>query len=205
MMKKIGFGEFVARLPEVSNPPEPQSPRPDWFPAPKESPWFVEPHLREESSSGAEPRVIIVSAAGAVGKTTVAEELSRRTGAPRFNLSTRHVGSNTFLGLIGSAYGPAKVSQVYESLKSGQLFLILDALDEARVRSLDTNFEPFAQELAQYCAGFAKPALVLMARPDTAVLMQLYLESMSVPAISYAIELFDRGEAKQFVNRYLDR
>ena len=89
---------------------------------------FVEPPLRQltEDFGNVDPntcKVILVSAAGAVGKSTLAKEISSATGAVLVDLArTGAVGSNFLIG------GLARCNLLDEAVSAkrvGSLFVLL--------------------------------------------------------------------------------
>ena len=94
---------------------------------------FVAPNLSTRpdvstDSSGA--TVTIISAAGAVGKTTLANELAFRKKTLLWDLAqSRAVGQSSLSGTLLSVFGTAQIAGIDSSLRSGKLFLVIDALD----------------------------------------------------------------------------
>src|SRR6266699_3415650 len=109
-----------------------------------ENPCFVEPTLSRSDSEpfSEQPAVVLLSAPGAVGKSTFAAELARRTGATLWNLAQFQVGSNTFTGTFTKAFSSA-AGEVLANIRSGEFLVILDAIDEAAVRAGPQNLDAF--------------------------------------------------------------
>ena len=99
--------------------------------------------------------VILVSAAGAVGKSTLARQIAYETGSIYLDLATADpVGANTLSG------GLAR-SGLYNSWASGDVAILLDGLDEARIRVTQEAFESFLSDVAHLSAGRAVPTVLL--------------------------------------------
>lgn len=95
------------------------------------NPCFVEPDLNvTRALEPGKTSVVLLSAPGAVGKSTLAAELARRSGAPLWDLSQFQVGSKTFSGTILEAYD-FEATGVKKRIKNGEFLFVLDALDEA--------------------------------------------------------------------------
>ena len=112
------------------------------------NPLFVEPQLTvhrpiEIGTTAA----IIIAAAGAVGKSTVAAELASQKGAAIWDLSQMNVGTKTFAGTVLEGWG-TEAHGVLKRVADGRWLFVLDALDEAEVRAGRQNFEAFLSDLA---------------------------------------------------------
>lgn len=71
---------------------------------------FVPPDLvAEQPLQPGRTAVLLISAPGAVGKSSLAEELAARTGAPLWDLSRVNVGSGTLAGTVHEAYADKAV------------------------------------------------------------------------------------------------
>src|SRR2546426_356194 len=70
------------------------------------NPTFVEPYLSvDKPIEAGRTSVVLLSAPGAVGKSTLASELAFKTGGLLWDLSRFQVGSKTFSRTILDAYG----------------------------------------------------------------------------------------------------
>jgi hypothetical protein len=169
------------------------------------NPCFVEPDLIvDQAIEPDRTSVVLLSAPGAVGKTTLAAELASRTGATLWDLSKVQVGSRTFAGTIMEAYD-FEATGVLKRLNQGNFLLILDALDEAQVRAGSQNFDAFLGDIARtFEAPRARPTLVLLARSDTADWIHLLLNESRVPLARYQIAFFDEAQAVSFLEKRLD-
>ena len=87
--------------------------------------------------------LILVSAPGAVGKTTLAKEIAYRTGALYIDLAkSEPVGGHTLSGGLVRA-------GVYEKWKAETTTVLLDGLDEARLRVTQEAFEAFLGDVRE--------------------------------------------------------
>ena len=99
--------------------------------------------------------IILVSAPGAVGKSTLARQIAFATRSLYVDLATADpVGANTLSG------GLAK-SGLYEAWQSGSLAMLIDGLDEARLRVTQEAFEAFLSDVVEISAGRAVPTVLL--------------------------------------------
>ena len=166
---------------------------------------FVEPDL--ETECALDPNrtsIILISAPGAVGKSTLAAELAVRTGAGLWDLSQFQVGNRTFSGTILEAYDTFATG-VMKRLREGKFLFILDALDEAQVRAGGQNFDAFLADILQTVKEpREKPVIVLLARSDTEDWVHMNLEEAKVPFARYRISYFDEERAVSFISQRLD-
>lgn len=168
---------------------------------------FVEPRLCERSRVGdAPPSALLISARGAAGKSTLAEAIAHGTGAPLWDLAKKTVARDSFVGAIANAFGAKALPAVLEGLRNGEFLVLLDALDETRVGSGDTNFDDFLAVMSEFLvAPRTRPSVVLFARPDTAEWVALWFkEEARVPFVWLQIEFFDQRSAVLFLDRHLD-
>lgn len=165
---------------------------------------FVAPKLapRRDVDSPTNPKVLVVSAPGAVGKSTLAKELSRATNQPYLDLAEYGpVGQGTVGGLFTGSFGFAGVGQAHVSFTNGQLAFIVDALDEARVKVQESSFEAFVRDIAQSAQASPAVSFVLFGRNQIAETTWLILSEAGIDVGFYVIEAFDREQAKQYVDR----
>jgi hypothetical protein len=201
------FEEFLAHLPTVSQDLAIEATASSWADYVLEpDPRFVPPPLVEAVAVADGTSVVVVSAAGAVGKSTLGREIAFATGAPFLNLATRRVGHAAAVGLITTMFGYAQVPEAFQRLADGRLMLVFDALDETRVRSREGNFDAFLEDLAGvFKAPRPNPVLVLLARSETAEWAQYFLTESGVHVARYSIDFFDESGSREFVTRYVER
>ena len=115
-------------------------------------------HSTEEFGNDADPMqssIILVSAPGAVGKSTLARQIAFATGSLYVDLATADpVGANTLSG------GLVK-SELYGAWQSGSLAMLIDGLDEARLRVTQEAFEAFLSDVVDVSANRAAPTVLL--------------------------------------------
>jgi hypothetical protein len=206
-MTTINFPEFVSLLPrgdDLRREAAKKLPRGvSWVEVP--NPCFVEPDLQvKQPIEPGRTSVVLLYAPGAVGKSTLASELASRARAFLWDLSKFQVGSRTFSGTILDLYGFVSTG-VQKRLAEGKFLFVLDALDEAQVRSGSQNFDAFISDLAEALRDpREKPCVVLLARSDTADWVHLLFEDAGVPLARYQIEYFDNSRAVSFIEKRLD-
>lgn len=168
---------------------------------------FVEPLLAPfegiESENNADPRVILIAASAAVGKTTLATHLARTTNNPYWDLSKFAMGSGFFSGIVSTAYGVEYYANLIEDIRNGRICLILDAVDEAIVASTSTNFIASLQNLSEVIGKTeAKQASVIFfGRPETITDTYLYLADLGIASEVLEVSYFSETDAKKFVKQ----
>jgi hypothetical protein len=147
----IQFGDLLKLLPAPSHLPplDEHSQGVRYLMRPNDR--FVEPKLNEKSRVGdTGPSVLLISARGAAGKTTLAEAIGHQTGAALWNLAEKTVARDSFVGAIANAFGAKAMPGVLERLERGDFLALFDALDETRVGSGEGNFDDFLKGMSDY-------------------------------------------------------
>ncbi len=202
------FEQFLGLLPEVKAESYPiQDVAKPWAEyVTEQTPRFVAPPLLgERPIVPGQTSAVILSAPGAVGKSTVGREVARRRRAPLVDLAARKVGHYAAVGLITHMFGPPQAALAFAELAGGTLLLVVDALDETRLGSGEANFDAFLEDLGTVFKGpRPAPSVVLLARTDTADWIDLFLtEELRVPVARYSVDFFEEDAAREFVVRYV--
>ena len=101
-----------------------------------------------------EAPIILVAAPGAVGKSTLARQIAFETGAVYVDLAgSRPVGASAFIGEIVN-------SSLYDDWASGVLAVLLDGLDEAKLKANEEAFHSFLSDVVHQSAGRAVPTVL---------------------------------------------
>lgn len=199
------YSELIASLPTcitvTSHVPPGAVTRPA-MPAP-----FVPPSLRRVDEAGplGSP-LLLISAPGAVGKSTLAAALASARDAWVWDLSKLQLGSNCFVGTIAEAFGASQLGPILMELGKGRMLFVLDAFDEAEVLSGWQRIETFVREVWSIVQGAPSTAVVLLARSETAALLHMLLHELAGSAPRHAaleVEYFDRNSAETFLDQTL--
>lgn len=152
--------------------------------------------LNSDLSTDGIPEIIMVSAPGAVGKSTLAKEISARTGMAYIDLARADaVGANTISG------GLAK-SGLFSEWANGEITVLIDGLDEARLRVTQEAFQAFLEDVASLCINRIRP-IILFGRTgavhDAWVILS-DLRRVRVLEIGY----YDQSQAHQFILKQIE-
>jgi hypothetical protein len=121
---------------------------------------------------------LLISAPGAVGKSTLARQVAFETGAVYVDLAQAEpVGSNTLVG------GLVK-SQLYDGWQANTVGILIDGLDEARLRVTQEAFEAFLRDVDQLSHGRSVPT-ALFGRTGAIQDAWLILSDTAVLEIGY--------------------
>lgn len=162
----------------------------DGFPTFKEAPLTKS----TEPSSASDPQnspIILISAPGAVGKSTLARQLAFATNAVYVDLAKADpVGGNAISGgLVRSG--------LYSSWQSQTTTLIIDGLDEARLRVTQEAFKAFLEDVAQLSRDRRLPT-VLFGRTGAIQDAWLLLADCGVDAPVLEIGYYNEADSVDF-------
>jgi len=149
------------------------------------------------------PRVYVVIAAGAVGKSAAAAALSAELGWPLVDAAKAQVGSYSLSGLLHDALGFE--SSYMAEIAAGRAGVIVDALDEGHLRAGTSNFQEFLENVRKLAGGGAhqRATTVLFSRPDTAEIVGLFLTESNTPHSVMRLDFFTYEQACAFLNARL--
>lgn len=200
------FQDFLKRLPRMVDPLTLAVEQGDALdPKPEEVPGYVPPTLTE-SSWPADATVVLVEAAGAVGKSAAAAAIARRLNWPLVRAEEAQVGSYSLSGLIQDATGFG--SGYIADVGIGKSGIVIDSLDEAHFRAGTDNFLAFLDNVWKVSGanGFLnprQPSVVLLSRSDTAELVRLAFLDANVSLAHIHLDFFDQAGAESFLEAYM--
>ncbi|WP_143497501.1 hypothetical protein [Pseudomonas sp. Irchel s3h17] len=138
-------------------------------------------------------RVWLIAAPGAVGKSTLAKEICALTGAVYLDLAEASTVAGNYL------VGGLVYTDLLEAWSAGTTTIVIDALDEARLRVTQSGFEDFLADVAKVAKKGRAP-IVLLGRVGIIEEAWLIINEISdVAAPILDIEFFDTEQAKKFV------
>ncbi|HDS1213541.1 TPA: hypothetical protein QD007_004174, partial [Shewanella algae] len=142
-------------------------------------------------------KIILVSAPGAVGKSVMARELSNITGCIYLDLSKAStIAGNYIIG--GLAHNNALNSWI-----NNEAGLVIDSLDEARLRVTQSSFEDFLCDVYKVSMMNKNPIIIF---GRVGIIEETWLilnESHGVDCPVLDIEFFNSDEAENFIYQSL--
>jgi hypothetical protein len=192
MSDSISFDELVARLPGGKflgdNQPA--------FGIQPAVPTFVPPTLRLVDGTD-EAAVTLISARGATGKTTLAVELSAVTQTPLWRLDTDlSVSADALESRLHKYIGPGDAVRRFAEDESA--FVVVDALDEARMRVSGTSWTEYMESIAKVATTGRH--FVLLGRERILEDVWLSLEDAGIGCDWWEISHFDRNQRVAYVD-----
>ncbi|WP_133908853.1 hypothetical protein [Actinophytocola oryzae] len=165
---------------------------------------YVWPRLRGWEGE-VDASVVVIEAAGAVGKSAAALALAERVKWPLVDAAKAQVGSYSLTGLIQDAFGFD--SPFLPEVSRGSTGVIVDALDEAHLKAGTTNFEAFLDNVRKLAGSgriSRRPNIILFSRPDTANLVRTYFTEHATSIATATIEFFTYRQACDYITSYLN-
>lgn len=143
--------------------------------------------------------VWLIGAPGAVGKSTLAKEIAAATGAIYLDLAqAATVAGNYMVG--GLVY-----TNLLGAWTGGQVAILIDALDEARLRVTQSGFEAFLADVAAVSKMGKYPVIILGRVGIIEEAWAILNELQGLDAPIFDIELFQQDEAQRFVLARLNK
>ena len=173
----------------------------------EKNPRFIAPRLsiREAGSSLEQTRVLIISAPGAVGKSTLAREIGFRKRALLWDLSVANeVGASSLEGMLSKTFAAEK-GYFAEYLSEGLQFIVIDALDEGRMKVNENSFRSMLRDVGSIAKDSNGKCFVLLGRTQIAEDCWLVLDDQGVSASLLSIEPFNRAEADDYIQNVLSK
>ena len=157
---------------------------------------FVEAPLELAADFGPEMPypILLVSAPGAVGKSTLAKEIAAQTGAVLIDLAQAEaVGSSTISGGLAWA-------DLFNPFRRGDVALMIDGLDEARMRVTDDSFTAFLEDICKLARADGRP-ITLFGRTSAVEEAWLHFSEMGFEPPVVEIKFHGPDSALDFAMR----
>ncbi len=198
-MTTISYDQLRAQLPICDEFPT-QSPLPKGIKYGDVIEEFIPPNLSSIAGTAIECQVLIVAAAGAVGKSTMAEALSSEKHALIWDLAEGDdVGHGTLDAILEYTMKTDSKSDFVEWMSEGLQFLIIDALDEGRFKVTENAFSLLLENISRLAETSKGTCFVLFGRTQIAESVWVDLTDMGVNTSIVAIDPFTRTQANDYI------
>jgi hypothetical protein len=192
MDETISFDLLLSRLPKGqfagAGTPE--------FMIPEVPGIFVPPTLKTIETSD-EPNVTLISARGATGKSMLAESISARKNVPLWRLDRDlSVSGHAFGAKLDRYVGSTDGLSALERLNDA--FVVVDALDEGRMRVSGISWNEYIESLAQ--AANSGHSLVLLGRERVLDDVWVSLASAGITLEWFEISHFDTTQRVEYID-----
>lgn len=150
-------------------------------------------------------KVILISAAGATGKSELTNYLSAKHQMPIFNLANHNpVAANSLTGLFFDTLGHVQLGDFVSKLKNGENFIIIDALDEGYIKTTIPGFNAFLDEVVNLSKDSISISFILLGRTQVMEHTALYLDDKKVDLSLLRIEPFTVEQAREFIDKQIN-
>lgn len=172
----------------------------------EDEPFYISPSFSDVKTdkriSSANPKILLFSAPGATGKSSLAKYLSYKFNGIYWNLSRIKLGTNSFDGTILKAVGASSYSKFIDDLNCSNVLLIIDAFDEAEVVSGRKMISNFIADINNCITKSNNNAsIILLARTETAQFLASYCAENKISLQHYEIGFFFDSQAVEFVEK----
>ena len=169
----------------------------------KEKQFFISPNFTEYHHDPS-PRIVIFSAPGATGKSTLARYISYIKKSLYWNLADIHLGENSYNGTLINAFGPMEYSGYISALQKHDTLLIVDAFDESEINSGENMIHSLIDDIDANMKNCQNAYTAFFSRTETSQNLGLYLLENNIPYVHYEIGLFNEFQAQKFVEEYIE-
>ena len=162
------------------------------------NPRFVEPDLILRSGfENIESPVWLIAAPGAVGKSTFARQLAASTGSVFLDLAIATSVAGNYLS------GGLAKNGLSGAWSSNQTAVLIDALDEARLRVTPGSFEDFLADVSANAVGRSVP-VVLFGRTGIIEDAWATLTDSGLDCPIFDVQFFNEAQSLEFVIQSLE-
>lgn len=161
---------------------------------------YVSPFLKViDGDTKSSPRIVLISAAGAVGKSQLTRHLSYEKTIPVFDLAEcKPVGDYTMTGVLSELYDQAELKKRFNN---GEQVVIIDALDEGKMKVTFDAFMSFIDDVAKHIpANSDTIPFIMMGRTNIMELVYLHLAEKGINSLLLQIEPFKLEQAREYID-----
>ena len=203
-MFKYTFDQLVGLLPICERfPTDDELPRGVYYG--EVIPEFTAPDVALVEGSLDTSQVLIIAAPGAVGKSTLARALSSQRGALIWDLGdAEEVGFGSLDAMLERTMQPGLKSDFLEWMTEGIQFVIIDALDEGRIKVNENSFIRLLENISRLAKDGSGICFLLLGRTQIAESVWLSLADLGVDASILTIEPFTREQANEYIQKRVE-
>ena len=168
-------------------------------------PEFTAPDVALVEGSLDKAQALIIAAPGAVGKSTLAKALSSQRGALIWDLAeAEEVGYGSLDAVLERTMAPGLKSDFLEWMTEGIQFVIIDALDEGRIKVNENSFIRLLENISRLAKRANGICFVLLGRTQIAESVWLNLTDLGIDASILTIEPFSRDQATEYIRKRVE-
>ena len=196
------FDELLSRLPNCDKFPTRTTPPNGISYIQEDMHAFIPRSLsvKEPGKNVGHPQVVIVSAPGAVGKSTLGQAIAFKKNALLWDLSKGdEVGAGSLDGILLNTLQSGYVEEFFEYMSQGLQFIIIDALDEGRIKVNENAFRRLLENVSYRAKGPLETCFLLLGRTHIAEEAWLVLGEEGIDTELLSIEPFNRDQANQYI------
>ena len=169
-------------------------------------PEFTSPDVALAEGDLHKSQVLIIAAPGAVGKSTLARALSSKNRALIWDLAkAEEVGFGSLDAMLERAMQQGLKSDFLEWMSEGIQFIIVDALDEGRIKVNENSFFRLLENISLLAKDAKGICFVLLGRTQIAESVWLSLTDQDIDASILTIEPFTRQQANEYIEKRTKR
>ncbi|WP_438276161.1 hypothetical protein [Nitrobacter sp.] len=161
--------------------------------------------IEEGDPSALEKEIVFIEASAAIGKSTLARQLSATLKAPILDLAKVSVSAGSLRAIMAGLEAADK-SDPLAAFHEGKIPLIVDAIDEGRLLSGEAGIEQFLASIVELLQSdrrvTSRPKLVLLGRFESIELARQQLAAHAITHVTANVEFFDKEGARQLIHAY---
>jgi len=168
-------------------------------------PNFIEPDLNEIAGElSKKTKIVLITAAGATGKTALAKYISFEKRMPILDLSIhKAVGEDSFSGLLTTAFDYNGAGEIKENIKTGKYCVIIEAIDEGRLKTTDEGLNSFIENIADIANESTGICFLIFGRYQVLESIWINLDSKSINSTLLEIQVFSKEQATRFIDQQI--
>ena len=161
-------------------------------------------NVNKEEDCIEDAQIVLVSAAGATGKSELVRQMSVDMQCPVIDLGkTDVVASNSLTGLLCKNLEFNDAADFMERMKEGDSILLIDALDEGYQKTNTQGYFDYLNDLVDMLPTKGTP-FILFGRTNAIELATLFFEEKDIKTSVLKIEPFTIDRAKEFINKQVN-